>query len=96
MQGKQKLEVVLWVVYCVTADQPETRPLAKLYSDVVPAQGSVVDLLSRARNKQTGEPLKPHEIIAQVGIIASLQLSLGQLVLCQWSSASTVTKRTIQ
>jgi hypothetical protein len=47
-------------------DRPETRPLAELYSDVIPAQGSVVDLLVRARNKQTGQPLKPHEIVAQV------------------------------
>jgi hypothetical protein len=47
-------------------DRPETRPLAHMYAGVVPAQGSVVDLLARSRNKQTGQPLKPHEIVAQV------------------------------
>jgi hypothetical protein len=38
---------------------------------VVPAKGSVVDLLVRARNKQTGQPLKPHEIVAQVRRVES-------------------------
>lgn len=34
---------------------------------MVPAEGSVVDLLVRAKNKETGEPLKTHQIVAQVG-----------------------------
>lgn len=50
-------------------DRPETRPLAQMYAGVVPAQGSVVDLLARSRNKQTGQPLKPHEIVAQVNSV---------------------------
>jgi hypothetical protein len=36
------------------------------YAAVVPAAGSVVDLLVRAKDKQTGQPLKAHQIVAQV------------------------------
>lgn len=35
------------------------------YAKRVPAEGSVVDLLVRAKNKETGEPLKLHQIVAQ-------------------------------
>lgn len=48
------------------ADRPETSVLAERYGSVVPAQGSVVDLLVRARDKQTGLSLKAHQIVAQV------------------------------
>jgi hypothetical protein len=48
------------------ADRPETRPLREKYAGVVPAEGSVVDLLVRAKDKQTGQPLKAHQIVAQV------------------------------
>mgnify|MGYP001806807640 CR=1 FL=1 len=48
------------------ADRPEAQPLAQRYASVVPAEGSVVDMLIRARDKQTGQLLKPHQIVAQV------------------------------
>eukprot|EP00882_Tetradesmus_deserticola_P021759 GHRQ01023556.1.p1 GENE.GHRQ01023556.1~~GHRQ01023556.1.p1 ORF type:complete len:316 (+),score=147.96 GHRQ01023556.1:1689-2636(+) len=50
-------------------DCPETRPLREKYGVMVPAQGSVVDLLVRAKDKQTGQPLKAHQVVAQVNSI---------------------------
>ncbi|WIA07921.1 hypothetical protein OEZ85_007399 [Tetradesmus obliquus] len=50
-------------------DRPETRPLREKYASVVPAAGSVVDLLVRAKDKQTGQPLKAHQIVAQANSI---------------------------
>eukprot|EP00878_Enallax_costatus_P020682 GHUV01021871.1.p1 GENE.GHUV01021871.1~~GHUV01021871.1.p1 ORF type:complete len:448 (+),score=109.54 GHUV01021871.1:312-1655(+) len=50
-------------------DCPETRPIRQQYADVVPAAGSVVDLLVRAKNKETGRPLKIHQIVAQANSI---------------------------
>jgi hypothetical protein len=43
------------------------------YAGVVPAEGSVVDLLVRAKDKQTGQPLKAHQIVAQVRTARLLQ-----------------------
>lgn len=48
-------------------DRPEAWPVREKYANVVPAEGSVVDLLVRAKNKLTGQPLKAHQIVAQVG-----------------------------
>lgn len=51
---------------CKPAGRRETWPLAQRYASVVPAEGSVVDMLVRSRDKLTGQPLKPHQIVAQV------------------------------
>jgi hypothetical protein len=49
-------------------DRPETQSLASKYAGVVPAGGSVVDLLVRAKDRLTGQPLKTHQIVAQVRV----------------------------
>ena len=64
----------------VPADRPETRPLAERYASVVPAEGSVVDLLVRARDRQTGQPLKTHQIVAQV---SGQSCSMSVLIACR-------------
>eukprot|EP00882_Tetradesmus_deserticola_P030263 GHRQ01033963.1.p2 GENE.GHRQ01033963.1~~GHRQ01033963.1.p2 ORF type:complete len:489 (+),score=180.62 GHRQ01033963.1:1689-3155(+) len=56
-------------------DCPETRPLREKYGVMVPAQGSVVDLLVRAKDKQTGQPLKAHQVVAQVRGVALLPVT---------------------
>jgi hypothetical protein len=60
------------------------------YASVVPAAGSVVDLLVRAKNKQTGQPLKAHQIVAQVrGRCAARAASMWQSYMaggCQFHS----------
>jgi hypothetical protein len=61
------------------ADRPETRPLREKYAAVVPAAGSVVDLLVRAKDKQTGQPLKAHQIVAQVGRQSNSSCSAGYI-----------------
>jgi hypothetical protein len=58
--------------FVVFADRCETQPLAERYASVVPAEGSVVDMLVRARDKQTGQCLRPHQIVAQVSFWYSL------------------------
>ncbi|KAF8072353.1 D-xylose-proton symporter [Scenedesmus sp. PABB004] len=50
-------------------DRPEVAALREKYRDVVPAEGSVVDLLVRAKNKETGQPLQMHHIVAQANSI---------------------------
>lgn len=53
-------------VVLLLTDKPETRVIRDQYAGVIPAEGSVVDLLVRAKNRETGQPLKPHQIVAQV------------------------------
>jgi hypothetical protein len=48
------------------ADTPDARPVRERYADVVPAAGSVVDLLVRAKDRTTGAPLRASQIVAQV------------------------------
>lgn len=56
-----KLNIVL-----LHADVAETQAIRQEYANVVPAAGSVVDLLVRAKNKETGQPFKMYQIVAQV------------------------------
>jgi hypothetical protein len=49
--------------------RPDTKEILDLYADKEPIPGSVIDLLVRARNKQTGEPFKTHQIVAQANTV---------------------------
>ncbi|KIZ05238.1 hypothetical protein MNEG_2718 [Monoraphidium neglectum] len=48
---------------------PSSAALAAKYADSAPAEGSVVDCLVGARNKETGAPLRAHQIVAQANSI---------------------------
>ena len=50
-------------------DNEHSRKVAAQYASSVPAEGSAIDLLVRARNKETGEALKAHHIVAQANSI---------------------------
>eukprot|EP00775_Hariotina_reticulata_P005689 gene5689-5927_t len=50
-------------------DVAETQAIRQQYANVVPAAGSVVDLLVRAKNKETGQPFKMYQIVAQANSI---------------------------
>ncbi|KAI8468880.1 MAG: cytochrome P450 [Monoraphidium minutum] len=48
---------------------PESAAVAAQYAGSVPAQGSVVDCLVNAINKETGRPLKAHQMVAQANSV---------------------------